>query len=363
MKLGIVGLPNVGKSTIFNAMTKANVEVANYPFCTINPNIGITMVPDKRLDILEKVYNAKNKIYTTVKFIDIAGIIKGASHGNGLGNRFLSYIREANAIVHVVRCFTDINISHVMGNINPIRDIDIINTELLLSDIDFISNIIKKNKEKVSLILDKKKHIETIDFLTKIKNHLNTGKFARTISTISNDENNILARLNLITSKPMIYACNISEIDLFKKSNYFKDLITAANNGDAKLVLICAKIEEEVSKIRNNKKMLKEFNINISGLDKLINIGYKILGLQTFFTAGVKEVRAWTIKNGTSALEASAIIHSDFKKGFIRAEVMNFNDFIKFNNEKLVKNSGLLRSEGKKYIIKDGDIINFRFNI
>jgi GTP-binding protein YchF len=362
MKLGILGLPNVGKSTIFNAISKTHVETANYPFCTINPNISVVKVPDERLLFLKKIYNPKKITPTTIEFIDIAGLIKNASNGDGLGNKFLSHIRETDAIIHVVRCFDDKNITHVVGDIDPLRDIEIINTELILSDLEFILKKIEKlDKKKCN---DKNLKLE-MEFFIKIKSHLNSGNMVKNIK-FNEYEKLLLKTLPLITSKPMLYVCNISEKDTKLNCNkYTKIVKNFAYNSNSIAIQICAKIEEYISSLSESDKkiLLNEFELNNLTLDLLIKSGYNILNLITFFTAGTKEVKAWTIKNGTLAPQSAGLIHSDFEKGFICAEIINFKDLLKFGNEKNIKNLGLLKQEGKKYIIQDGDIIEFRFNV
>jgi GTP-binding protein YchF len=360
MKLGIVGLPNVGKSTIFNAISKTHVETENYPFCTINPNISIVKVPDKRLFFLKKIYNPKKITQTTIKLIDIAGLIKNASNGDGLGNKFLSYIRETDAIMHVVRCFDDKNISHVVGSVNPLRDIEIINTELILSDLEFILKKIEQIEKKK----DKNTKLEK-NFYIRIKSYLDSGNMIRNIK-FNEHEKSLLKTLPLITSKPMLYVCNISENDIKSNCNKYTEIVkNFAHNNNSTAIQICAKTEEYISSLNENDKkiLLNAFELNNSTLDLLIKSGYNILDLITFFTAGTKEVRAWTIKNGTLAHQSAGLIHSDFEKGFICAEIISFEDLLKFKSEKNIKVLGLLKQEGKKYIVQDGDIIEFRFNV
>jgi GTP-binding protein YchF len=363
MKLGIVGLPNVGKSTLFNAITKASAKVANYPFCTIAPNVGTVAVPDRRLDFLKKLYNPKITIPATVEFIDIAGLIKGASLGEGLGNKFLAHIRETSAIIHVVRCFENKNITHVMGKIDTLRDIEIIDTELILSDIETISKRLKR-LEKCVKINDKKTSAER-EFALKIKAHINTGKPVRTLN-LNDDEKGILKDFFLITAKPVLYVCNIAEGDLTTMNNNHVEIVKEKSRVEnSHTVSLCAKIEAELSELseEDQKTFLKNFELKESGLNRLIRAGYDLLGLVTFFTVGEDEVKAWTIKRGFLAPQAAGLIHTDFEKGFIRAAVINFDDLVRLNNEKAVKDAGLLKIEGKQYLVKDGDIIEFRFNV
>jgi GTP-binding protein YchF len=363
MKLGIVGLPNVGKSTLFNAITKAKAEVANYPFCTIDPNVGVVEVPDKRLDFLEKIYNPKKKIPAVIEFVDIAGLVKGASKGEGLGNQFLAHIRETSAIVHIVRCFESKSITHIMGNVDPLRDIEIIDMELILADIESLSKRLERLQKAVRL--NDKKTLAEKELVIKIKTHLEAGNPARTLK-LENDERILLRDFFLITAKPVVYVCNISESDLpAMENNYTKIVIEKAKQEHTQAIPICTKIESELTELSKNDReiFLKDLGLKEPGLNRLITAGYGLLGLETFFTAGEMEVRAWTIKKGSLAPQAAGVIHSDFERGFIRAEVMNFDDLFKLGNEKAVKDAGLLRSEGKEYIVKDGDIIEFRFNV
>ncbi|AKL98710.1 redox-regulated ATPase YchF [Endomicrobium proavitum] len=363
MKLGIVGLPNVGKSTLFNAITKAGAECANYPFCTIDPNVGVVAVPDKRLDFLEKLYNSKKKVYATVDFVDIAGLVKGASQGEGLGNQFLSHIRETQAIVHVVRCYENKDITHVMGGIDPLRDIEIIDTELTLADLDSMTKIYERLAKNSRM--NDKKVLAQIDFAKKVKEHLEAGKPARTLE-LNDDEKNMLKDFFLITAKPVLYACNVGENDLPSLQNeYVKIVVQKALADGAQAVAICAKIEAELSELADSDRdaFLKDLGLTEAGLNRLIKAGFTLLGLETFLTAGEDEVRAWTIKRGFLAPQAAGVIHTDFERGFIRAEVMNYDDLFKLGSEKAVKEAGLLKSEGKEYVVKDGDIIEFRFNV
>ena len=363
MKLGIVGLPNVGKSTLFNAITKAGAECANYPFCTIEPNVGVVAVPDKRLDFLEKLYNSKRKIPAMVEFVDIAGLVKGASKGEGLGNQFLAHIRETSAIVHVVRCYENSDIAHVMGKIDPIRDIDTIETELMLADLEAINKKIEKLQKDIKS--RDKKIVAQKELADKVKSHLDAGHPVRTLA-IEEEEKELLKNFFLITAKPVLYACNIGDSDLPKMSNdYVQMVIERAKKENAEAVAICAKIEAELSELSNEDQLafLKDLGLSEPGLNRLIKASYNLLGLITFLTAGEDETRAWTIKKGFLAPQAAGVIHTDFEKGFIRAEVMAYDDLFRLGSDKAVKEAGLLRSEGKTYIVKDGDIIEFKFNV
>ncbi|MDR5586706.1 MULTISPECIES: redox-regulated ATPase YchF [Clostridium] len=365
MKLGIVGLPNVGKSTLFNAITKAGAESANYPFCTIEPNVGVVSVPDKRLDVLEKMYNTKKKIYTAIEFYDIAGLVKGASKGEGLGNKFLANIREVESIVHVVRCFDDENVVHVEGTVDPIRDIETINLELIFSDLEVLERRMEKGIKLVRSG-DKTAKFE-YGIMEKIKEQLESNKPARTLE-FTDEEQAFVKGLFLITSKPVLYACNISEDDVMEgnfENKYVKTVKEYAASENSEVIVVSAKIEEELSGLEDDEKneMLREYGLEESGLDKLIEASYKLLGLMSFLTAGVQEVRAWTIKRGTKAPQAAGKIHTDIERGFIRAEVVGYDDLVECGSEAAAKEKGKFRLEGKEYIMEDGDVVNFRFNV
>ena len=363
MKIGIVGLPNVGKSTMFNAITKAGAECANYPFCTIEPNVGMVPVPDDRLDALTKMYNPQKTTHAVIEFVDIAGLVKGASKGEGLGNKFLSHIREVDAICEVVRCFEDSNIVHVDGNINPLRDIETINLELIFADLETVEK--RLDKANKMLKADKKYQIE-INALTKLKEALEAGKSARTVE-ITDEEQEFLRDLFLLTSKPIIYIANVSEEQLSNTDNdeNVKKVAELAREEHTKCIPLCAKIEEELSTLDDNDKceMLEALGLEESGLDKVIKESYDLLGLMSFLTAGEPEVRAWTIKKGTKAPEAAGKIHSDIQRGFIKAEIVSFDDLMREGSMVNAREKGLVRQEGKEYIMQDGDIVLFKFNV
>ncbi len=365
MKLGVVGLPNVGKSTLFNAITNAGAQAENYPFCTIEPNTGMVLVPDRRLDVLAEMYHPKKVTPATIEFVDIAGLVKGASHGEGLGNKFLSHIREVDAIVHVVRCFDDDNIIHVDGNVDPTRDIETINLELIFADMETV----QKRKEKAEKSYrggDKAAAAET-ELAMKLYNHLESGKPARTLEC-SEDEKQIMQNWFLLTTKPVIYAANISENDLGKEENqipYVEQVRRVADEEKAGVIVISAAIEQDIASMGpdEKKEFLDELGIGQSGLDRLITASYQLLGLISFLTAGEDECRAWTIRNGTKAPQAAGKIHTDFEKGFIRAEIVPFETLADLGSMTACKEKGLVRSEGKDYVMKDGDITLFRFNV
>ena len=365
MKLGIVGLPNVGKSTLFNSLTKAGAESANYPFCTIDPNIGIVAVPDERLRLLGDMYHSKKVTPATIEFVDIAGLVKGASKGEGLGNQFLSNIREVDAIVHVVRCFEDSNVVHVDGSVNPLRDIETINFELIFSDVEILERRIAKASRGAK---NDKELAKEVAFLERIKAHLEDGKLARSLQVDDEDEQAWIASYNLLTYKPVIYAANVSEDDLAydgASNAYVQQVREYAASEGSEVFVICAQIEEEISQLEEDEKamFLEDLGLKESGLEKLIKASYHLLGLLSFLTSGEDETRAWTIKAGTKAPQAAGKIHTDFERGFIRAEVVNYKDLLDCQAYAAAREKGLVRLEGKDYVVKDGDVILFRFNV
>ena len=363
MKLGIVGLPNVGKSTMFNSITKAGAECANYPFCTIEPNVGVVPVPDERLDALTKMYNPQKTTHAVVEFVDIAGLVKGASKGEGLGNKFLSHIRETDAIVEVVRCFEDSNVVHVDGSVDPVRDIETINLELIFADIETVNK--RLDKARKNLKADKK-YQEEIDLLEKIKTSLENGISARAID-YTKEEQELVKDMFLLTTKPILYIANVSEEQIEDPENdeNVKKVKEYALKENEEVIPLCVKIEEELSGLDDNdkKEMLEALGLEESGLDKVIKKSYDLLGLMSFLTAGEPEVRAWTIKKGTKAPQAAGKIHSDIERGFIKAEVVSFEDLMKEGSMVAAREKGLVRQEGKEYIMQDGDIVLFKFNV
>ena len=365
MKLGIVGLPNVGKSTLFNSLTKAGASVANYPFCTIDPNIGVVAVPDGRLKALSKLYNSKKTTPATIDFVDIAGLVKGASKGEGLGNQFLSNIRECDAIVHVVRCFQDDNVIHVDGSVDPLRDIETINLELIFSDLEILERRISKTAKSATNNKEMKKELEV---LQELKAVLESGKMASAFASDDEEVLDFVKSVGLISYMPVIYAANVSEDDLSNDgtdNEYVKKVRDFANDTNSKVFVVCAKIEEEISELDDGEKAeyLEALGIKESGLDKLIKASYDLLGLLSYLTSGEDETRAWTIKKGTKAPQAAGKIHSDFERGFIKAEVINYKDLLDLGSASLAKEKGLMRLEGKDYVVQDGDVILFRFNV
>ena len=365
MELGVVGLPNVGKSTLFNAITRAGAESANYPFCTIEPNVGVVAVPDSRLEVLGKMYNTQKITPASLKFVDIAGLVKGASRGEGLGNKFLANIRECEAIVHVVRCFSDSNVTHVDGSVDPARDIETINLELSLADLESVNKQIEKTAKKAKQ--NDKEAVFQLKVLEKLKETLDLGKMAKTID-FSPEEQEFVKSLFLITTKPVIYACNIDEEDISTPEDSLplvQKVKEIAKSEGSEVLVISAKVEQELTELEDEERelFLADLGLEESGLDKIIKIGYRLLGQISYLTAGVTEVRAWTIINGTKAPQAAGKIHTDFEKGFIKAEAVSYDDLVGLGSYNAAREAGKFRIEGKDYVVKDGDVMLFRFNV
>ena len=365
MKLGIVGLPNVGKSTLFNSLTKAGAESANYPFCTIDPNVGVVPVPDERLDVLTKMHESKKTVPAVIEFVDIAGLVKGASKGEGLGNQFLSNIREVDAIVHVVRCFEDTNIVHVDGSIDPLRDIETINLELIFSDVEILDRRIAKTARGAN---NDKKLAKEVEMMKRLKDFLEEGHLAKNFELQDEEEEEWFKEYNLLTAKPVIYAANVSEDDLADDGASNEQVAKVrefAKEEKSEVFVICAQIEQEIAELDDDEKkmFLEDLGLTESGLEKLIRASYRILGLISFLTTGLDETRAWTITEGTKAPQAAGKIHTDFERGFIRAEVVSYDNLVEYNGYNGAKEKGLVRSEGKEYAVQDGDVVLFRFNV
>jgi GTP-binding protein YchF len=362
LKCGIVGLPNVGKSTLFNALSNAGAESANFPFCTIDPNVGLVTVPDARLSTLKNLVDPKETVPATIEFVDIAGLVKGASEGKGKGNAFLSHIREVDLLVHVVRCFDDDDIIHVEGSVDPERDIHIIEDELILKDLESVEKRLEKLKKESKS--GDKKILSDLEVIQKLADHLGEGNSARTFEA-DPEERKAYRDLSLLSDKPVLYACNVAEDELNSGNQYVETVRGIADQFDDEIVTFCAKIEAEIAELDEEEKemFLEELGVEFAGLDRLIQAAYKNLGLITYFTAGPKEVRAWTITEGTKAPQAAGVIHTDFEKGFIRAETISFDDYAELKSEKAAKEAGKMRQEGKEYTVKDGDVMLFRFNV
>ena len=365
LKCGIVGLPNVGKSTLFNCLSNAKAQAANFPFCTIEPNVGVITVPDERLNKLAEIINPKQIVPTTVEIVDIAGLVKGASKGEGLGNKFLANIRETDAILHVLRCFDDPNVVHVDGNVNPIRDKEIIDTELQIKDLETVDTRISKVQKQAQTGGDKQAK-QMYEVLVKYKDALEQGKNARSVEFDTKDDQKIARELFLLTNKPVLYVCNVDEASAVSGNAYVEQVCEAVKSEQAEILVVAAKIEGEIAELETfeeREMFLGEIGLNESGVSRLIKAAYKLLNLETYLTAGVQEVRAWTYVKGSKAPQCAGVIHTDFEKGFIRAEVIKYDDFISYGSEAAVKEAGKMSVEGKEYVVQDGDMMNFRFNV